>query len=481
MASRWLHVSQKGLQLIHETAVRILAEGGIEMDHTGMRDRLAGSGCTIRGSRVYIPPELVEDTICQIPPSFTIYGRSTDRSLEIGLDRTYCTNTGVFPNIYDFDSGEIRRSTLKDVKTTARILDAMDSVHAVYVSLVDATDLAPHMVTASGFAEILANTTKPLVGPGVTNRAEAEAVVAIASAMRNGGAEELASYPICIPFVCPVSPLSFPTDTIDALLVIAEAGLPLDALSNPVMGLTAPYTIASCVALGHAEVLALAVMAHVVSPGLPILNQNTPSVAEMRSLSATTGGPESGLIRQTVVLLAKYLQMPSCAHGHTSSPVLGFQAAEEKALNSLLIASARPSLLGGLGALANIMVTSYETILLDNERNAAILRILNGVQVDEDHLALDVINELVETGMALGSEHTLRYLRSDEVWKPRFAARHGLADAASGLEIGLDRARTEAKRLMDTYEVEPLQDDVQLAIAEILVAYDRAQTAMRRL
>jgi trimethylamine--corrinoid protein Co-methyltransferase len=447
------------------------------MDHADMRDRQTGRGRTIPDNKVPVHPELVAATLEHTPASFTVYGRSTEDHLEIGLDETHCTNTGIFPNIYDFESGKIRRSTLEDVKTTTRVLDAMDNVHAVYVSLVDATDLAPHMVTVSDFASVLANTTKPLVGPGVTNRAEAEAIVAMARAVRKGSAEELERFPICMPFVCPVSPLSFPTDIVEALVVIAEAGLPLDALTNPVMGLTSPYAIASTVALGHAEVLALVVMAHTVSPGLPILNQNTPSVADMRSLSSTTGGPESGLIRQTVILLSEHLRMPSCAHGHTSSAVLDFQAADEKALNSLLIASARPSLLGGLGALANVVVTSYETILLDNERNGAILRILDGVQVDEDHLAFDVVSDLIETGTALSSEHTLRYLRSDEVWEPRFAARQGLVDAESGFETSLDRARAEAKRLIDTYEVEPLPDDTQSGIAEILDAYDRAQTA----
>jgi trimethylamine--corrinoid protein Co-methyltransferase len=153
--------------------------------------------------------------------------------------------------------------------------------------------------------------------------------------------------------------------------------------------------------------------------------------------------------------------------------VLDFQAAEEKALNGLLIASARPSLLGGLGGLANVTVTSYESILLDNERYGAIFRILEGIQVDVDHLAFDIIPELVETGSVLSSEHTLKYLYSDEVWTPQLAIRQGLVGGAPSSETSLDRARAEAKRLMDSYQVMPLPDDVQSEIDEILDAYDR--------
>jgi trimethylamine--corrinoid protein Co-methyltransferase len=474
MNDKGLLASDENLRLIHETATRVLAEIGIRTDHTGMRDLLADIGCRVENERVFIRPELVAATLEAIPASFTIYGRSPEDHITVGLEKTYGINTGILPNIYDFETGKIRRSTLDDVKTTTRLLDAMENVHAVYVSLVDATELEPHMVTVCDFAAVLANTTKPLTGPGVTNRAETETVVAMARAVRNGDGEQLKRFPPCVPFVCPVSPLYFPEDIVESLIVIAEAGLPLNALPNPVMGLTSPYTIASSVALGHAEVLTLAVMAHAVSPGLPILNHNTPSVADMRSLASTTGGPETGLVRQTVVLLSHYLGIPVCAHGHTSSAVLDFQAAEEKALNGLLLASARPSLLGGLGGLANVTVTSYESILLDNERYGAIFRILEGVQVDADHLAFDVVPELVETGSVLSSEHTLKHLYSDEVWTPQLAIRQGLVGGATSSETSFDRARAEARKLMDGYEVAPLPDDVQSEIDEILDAYDQA-------
>jgi hypothetical protein len=74
----------------------------------------------------------------------------------------------------------------------------------------------------------------------------------------------------------------------------------------------------------------------------------------------------------------------------------------------------------------------------------------------------------------LGSEHTLNYLYSDEVWTPHLAIRQGLVGGAPSSETSLDRARAEAKKLMDTYQVAPLPDHVQSEIDEILDAYDRA-------
>ncbi len=463
------------LEAIHATALRLLTETGIRTTHVGMRERLAGAGCRVAGERVLIPSEVVERTLAAIPPAFDLYGRSGQLAT-IGREaHTYFTNTGILPNIYDLDSGQIRRTTLADVQATTRLLDAMEHVDVVYVSLVDATDLPPHLVTLGDFAATLANTAKPLIGPGVTSRAEAEAVVAMARAVCGGDAGELRQHPLCVPFVCPVSPLSFPDDIVDALAVVAQAGLPLDVVSNPVMGLTAPYTIAGTVALGHAEVLATAVMAHAVQPGLPILNQDTPSVADMRTLASTTGGPETGLIRRTAMQLGRRLGIPGVAHGHTSSAALDYQAAAEKALNQLLIAAARPAILGGLGGMANVTLTAYESILLDDELYGAIRRALAGVATDEEHLDFAALTGIAEAGNAMGSEHTLRYLRSGEVWQPRLANRQGLVAGQASAGTSVERSRAEVRRVLASHEVAPLPAAVRAELDGILEAYDRGR------
>ena len=471
MSIRDTLTSAEDLEAIHSTALRMLAELGIQLNHTQMREQLTARGCRIEGDRVYIPPEVVQATLDRLPDSFALFGRSTDCRQVIDLEHTIFVNTGIVPNIYDFETNEIRRSTLQDVETTTRVMDALDGLPLVYVSLVDATDMAPHMVTVCDFAAVLRNTTKPLLGPGVTNGAEAETIVGMARAVRGGNAEMLREYPLCSPFICPITPLRFPNDLIDALVVIAEAGLPLDVVTNPVMGLTSPYTVAASVALGHAEVLASAVMADTIMPGLPVLNSNTPSVADMRTLASTTGGPETGLIRRTVVELSHHLGIPNCAHGHTSSATLDFQAGDEKGINSLLIASARPSILGGMGAIANVTLACHEAIMVDNERYGAILRILNGVDVDEDHLGFEVVADTINTGDILTHPHTARYLRSAEVFDAHLADRRGLASGTPESGTSVNRARAEAKRLMETHYVEPLAASIQAEIDEVMDRY----------
>jgi trimethylamine--corrinoid protein Co-methyltransferase len=467
------YTSEKELALIHSTSLRILSELGIVVNHQGMRERLVELGCRLKGERVTIPEALVAKVVKEIPPTFRLYGRDRQNSVSVeARGHTLYTNSGIVPNIYDFESGVVRHTVRRDLELTTRMMDELPNIDLIYVSLMDATEMSSHMVTVTDMAVILENTTKPLVGPGVTNRPEAEAIVALAQAIRVNDPRELVEYPICAPFICPITPLKYPSDIIEALIVIAESGLPLLVITNPVMGVTAPFTIAGTIALGHAEILASAVMAHAIHPCLPILSHNTPSIADMKTLLNTTGGPEVGLMRRTIIELSRSLGIPSWAPGHTSSAHLDIQAADEKSINALLIASAHPSILGGLGGLANITLTSYESLVLDNERFGAIRRILEGVAVDEDHLAFNVIANQIAGVDVIANPHTRKYSRSRETWKPNLAHRGGLVSGFPETDTVLDRARREARRIMDEHQVSPLPAPIKTRISEILEEYN---------
>jgi trimethylamine---corrinoid protein Co-methyltransferase len=460
------------LEKIHQTSIRILTESGIQIEHPQMIERLVGMGCKFSNGRLFFSSELIQGMLDLVPTGFRVYGRNDQTGVEVKIGTPYrCTNTGIMPYMIDFESGAVRRPVLKDVETSTRILDALSEVDIVYVSLVDATELPSHLVTLADFSAAIRNTTKPLIGPGVTNRSEAKAVLEMAAAINDAGLPALSEKPTCAPFIGAITPLRFPSDFVDALEEVALAGLPLMALSNPVMGASSPYSIAGTVALGHSEMLAWIVMAYTLRPGLPVLSFNSPSIADMRSLASTTGGPEAGLARSLAVEVAQYNGIPAWAHGHTSSAHLDTQASDEKSLNALLIAQAKPSLLGGLGGLANVTLTSYETLVVDNERLSALRRIEQGIAIDDEHLAYSVIEDIIRGEDLLSHTHTLKHLRSREVWKPKLARRQGLIGGMPEPKTTLDRAREEVQHIVKNHRIEPLHSHTEREIDEIIRQY----------
>ncbi len=468
-----MQTSEKDLVRIHQNAVRILSELGVAVGSSKMCERLSGIGCRISKDRVYIPPEIIDKTIKAIPRSFKLYDRSGKSFVTVDADGpSLCTNVGILPYIYDIESGSLRRPLRKDVELTTLIIDALPEIDIIYVSLVDATEVPAHMMTLIDFAEVISNTTKPMVGPGITNRNEAKAIIDMASTLRNENSEELMLKPPCAPFIVVNSPLSYPEETVDALEEIVLAGLPMMFCSNPVMGATAPYAIAATVALGHAEVLAAAVMAHAVRPGLPVVNFNTPTIAEMQSLLSVSNPPENGMLRSLITKLSQYLGIPVYEHCDTSSSRLDEQASDEKSINAMIIGDARPSLFGGAGGLANAACASYEALILDNERFGAIRRFLKGIVIDDDSLAYHVIEDMVKGKSVVMHEHTLKNIRGDEVWQSQLSQRKGIV-GGKPMEFSIkELARKEIKNIFKNHKVEQLPKDIKNKIDEILMRYD---------
>jgi len=465
-------ICEKELLKVHQTAIKILSELGVIVGSREMCRRLLAIGCRISGDRVYIPPEVIENTIKAIPSKFKLYDRNGSSFVTVNVNgRSLCTNTGIFPYIYDIESGSIRRSLRKDVELTTCLLDALPEIDVIYVSLVDATDVPAHMITLIDFAETIANTTKPMVGPGVTNRTEARAIIDLALALRNNNESELMSAPPCAPFIVINTPLGYPEETLDALEVVASAGLPLMFCSNPVMGATAPYTIAATVALGHAEVLAAAVMAHSVKPGLPIVNFNTPTIADMYSLLSISSSPETGMMRNLITRLSNYLGIPVYEHGDNCSSRLDEQASDEKSINMIIIADSCPSLLGGAGGLANVSLASYESLVMDNERLGLIRRFLKGIIINNESLAYPVIEDMIRGENIVMHEHTIKSVRGDEVWQSKLAQRKGIIGGKPAEFSMKELARKEVEIILKNHKVEKLPKDINNKINEILNNY----------
>ncbi len=114
--------------------------------------------------------------------------------------------------------------------------------------------------------------------------------------------------------------------------------------------------------------------------------------------------------------------------------------------------------------------------MLDDERLGAVRRILAGVAVDDDHLGLEVIAGAAAGDDVLGHDHTLRHLRSAEVWQPRVALRAGLSNGAPPAQTSVDRARAMVHQILNSHTVAPLPAEVQRAITEVIGAYARTHS-----
>ena len=112
---------------------------------------------------------------------------------------------------------------------------------------------------------------------------------------------------------------------------------------------------------------------------------------------------------------------------------------------------------------------SPDVALMDNEAAHMIARVLEGVNVTDETLAVDLINKAGPLpGEFLSSAHTREWMRR-ELFVPSLANKlTPAAWAKAGRKSMLEKAREKKMEILATHEVTPLPEDQQQAIDEAL-------------
>ena len=152
------------------------------------------------------------------------------------------------------------------------------------------------------------------------------------------------------------------------------------------------------------------------------------------------------------------------------------QSGHEKTLTGLMPALAGANLIYGLGMIESGMTFDFGQLVMDDEFAGMIKQCVRGIRVDDEALAIDVIHDIGPFGDFLSHDHTMAHMR--ETSQPAVIDRRVREDwEASGSTDLYTRACAEARRILETHEVEPLADDVAAEVREIVERADRGLTA----
>ena len=455
-------LSDQEIDRIHQATLRILEETGVLLTEPETREILVGSGARVRGDRLLLPAELVERSLALCPPRVTVRGRD-GRAVVFGDGSLHWHNLGGAAQVYEPHTGRCRAATLQDVRDSTRLLDALPSVSTI-TPFFTPCDAPGPLMSLSMYRHALAHTTKPLQGPGTQTRAEVRYTVRMASVV--GPPDQVLSLGIS-----PISPLIFPDDVAEAMVEVARMGIALAPLPCPTAGATAPMSMAGALAQQNAEVVASIVLAQAVRPGLPIVYCGRLAMMEPRTGVSVWGGVELGLVSAGTVQLAHHYHLPVNVYGlSTNSNSLDLQSGYERALNAVTPALAGADELSGIGEMAAGVAGSYAQMVSDDEIALTIGRLVRGFAVDDDALALEVIDRVAQgTRNFLDQRHTVRYLRSGEVLATQLADRRTFEEwQRGGRDLLADRAQLKAGRLLAEHEVPPLTLDQERELDEIL-------------
>ena len=452
---------------IHQATLRILDEVGIVLDWPPGCDMLTGVGARVEADRVHFPPDLVEQLLARCPSSVTVRGRN-GQVVVLGDGRLHWHNLGGAPDVYEPQTGQRRPAAIQDVRDSARLLDALDSVTTV-TPFFTPQDVPGPLMSLAMYRHTLPHTTKPVQGPGVQTAQEVALTVRMASVL--GPPAEMLTLS-----VSPISPLTFSADIAASIVEIARQSIPFGPLPCPTAGATAPLSLAGALAQQNAEVVAAIVLAQAVQPGLPIIYCGRLAMMEPRTGASVWGGVELGLASAATVQLGHRYHLPVNVYGFsTNAHGLEIQNGYERALNAAIPALAGADELSGIGEMAAGIMGAYAQMVCDDEIAASVRRLRQGFAVDDEALAVDVIARVMGGSRNfLGQRHTARYLRAGELFLTRLAERRGWEEWQKDGRQGMaERAQAEAERLLAEHQVPPLTANQERELDDLLAEAQR--------
>ncbi len=133
-----------------------------------------------------------------------------------------------------------------------------------------------------------------------------------------------------------------------------------------------------------------------------------------------------------------------------------------------------------MGMLEMGMTMSYEQLLIDQEFVKMIRRVLQGIAVNPDTIALDVIKAVGPAGNYLSQKHTRQYMRSELSTTKLINRRMRDNWVSRGAKDIAATAREEAIRILETYKPTPLAPDVQKRIHDIVLEGEEEAAEMHR-
>jgi trimethylamine--corrinoid protein Co-methyltransferase len=462
-------LSAEQCDAIHRASLEILRRTGVRIHHARALDMLRDTEAVISdGNLVRLPPGLVEWALERAPSRIALCQRGSDE-LSVPLEgREVSFGPGSdCPNYLDPRTGQRRPFTAADVVDAIHVVDALPEI-GFCMSMGIPSDLDTATAYRRQFALMLEHTAKPIVFV-CDDRSDCEAISAMAAAAA-GGREALRLNPTLLLYSEPTTPLVHSQTATDKLLFMAEQGLPIVHSPAPMMGGTAPVTLAAGLALGNAEVLSSLVMHQLVRAGAPFVYGSGLHHMDMKTTISVYGAPEFHLARVAIAEMGRHYGLPTWGYaGHSDSCVMDEQAAADAAFSVLVALLAGNNLVHDVGYLEGGLTTSPEMIVFTAEMISMKRPFVGGFSIDAESLALEAIHRVGPGGDFLTDAHTLRHFRA--LWQPSLLDRRRAdAWAESGGKRLADRLREKTVALIIGHRPDPLPGAVLEEIGYILRA-----------
>ena len=400
-------LTDEGVLDIHNGAMRILEEIGIEFLNPEALKIMKRAGCKISEQNVKMDREFVMEMISFAPETFEITPRNHEHKVPLGGKNIAFLNVSSPPNIWDLENGK-RPGDFESFKELVKLTQYFNCIHGCAGYPVEPIDIHPSVRHLDCLFEKLTLTDK-VVHAYSLGKDRVEDVMEMVRIAGNLSEAEFNSKAHMYTNINSVSPLKHDFPMLEGAMIHARRNQAVVVTPFTLAGAMAPVTMSGAVTLSIAEGLAALVLLQVVNPGCPVMIGTFTSNVDMKTGAPAFGTPEYMRATQMTGQMARYYKIPMRSSGVCTSNVPDGQAMWETS-NSLWSAvhSGTNLVYHAAGWLEGGLIASPEKLVMDCEIIQMIQRYCDEdlIKTKDEDIAIEAIKTVGPNGHYFGVKHT---------------------------------------------------------------------------
>ena len=403
-------INEQQITQIHSATMEVLEKTGVQIKQPKALEVLSGAGARIKDNRVRFPSWMVEDAIRKAPSRVVLGKQTGERTIFLEDDNSFF---GPSLDCLDYMNPQTHvreRFTSEHVKTTATLCDILPSFDwGMTIGM--AADVEANIADRVVARNTLTNCKKPLVF--CCKDVNSEKDIYEMALLLCGGKENFEKTPCLVHYSEPISPLVYYDLAIEKIMYSAENSIPIINFPAPQLAGSAPATFAGTLVQASAESLSGLVLAQLVNPGASFIYGAFTTIMDMKTTIFSYGAVEISLMTGALAQMAKHYGLPFYGTaGATDSKFCDAQAGAEAALQCFSSAAVGSGLVHDCSSwMDHGSLVSPEYMVLVNDIVDSVKQYMKGIQVNEETLAVDLIDKVGPGGNYIQEQHTLKHYR----------------------------------------------------------------------
>ena len=466
-------LSNNEVEFMKNKLVELLSKKGVVISHPEVLKRIKEAGAEVDGTSVRFPKAIIEQALKSVPKEFTLAGIDPKHDLKFPQpDGIFYTRTNTGGMTYLSADNDYRNITLEDVKEWVRLVNCLDNINFVCLPSTTPKEVPGETIDIHTLRVVLENSKKhiwcqPYEGENVKYLIEmAQAFV--------GGKEKLKERPIISLIACSTPSFEYKDMDMEIILQGCLNGIPIQPCSLPAAGANSPITLQGTALMACAEVMAMIIVAQLITPGTPVIA--TPLLFAMDMLTTCTIQSPIEVTMGRVAAVQIFQDgygIPAHSYGTgTDSCILDSQNFIERTSLAEMMALSGAAILGGAGQLEVAKTISPIQLIIDNDIFGMAKKLVKGFEINDETLGYQELMDISHSQSFITLDHTFRHFK--DAYRPETFNRDSKTVWESkGAKDTIARAKEIFGNIKKEYKPFSIAEDKLSAINEVLEKADK--------